>query len=1615
MSRNFVDLTLDSDSDSGRPAPKRRRAQPAGARGAPTSNDSDDSDVIVVDAAQERPQSRPSAADADLGDEDLVITGATGQVPTRDLAHPRHACAEHSFQSAASTSNASWCPQCFCFVCDVKASECRFWGTGARERDHANARPLGYWKSLREEARKGNSGLVNSEYRGSGPIPNRLPCAPQLQQTRIPFPLQGARTLPNGSAPPAGATGSGQAVDAADARPTGGSSAQFEAAEGLRRDSMLSHGAARSTPATAAQVAAKATPKPSSTCKLRPLPDPSTDRLAIELGVLRFGVKAARGHTISELAGRLERFGFYFDSKAKQEDRGDRLALENLLDAHFGLHGGKYKSKSVYLKLLPLPPPPEDTLPIPTERVRKVLVVDCLGRTPATLMGVRVPQKVKRADLLTALAPMLRPLFSASCELLHLLQFNSFESNGKVVEPDTTLDDSYFEHSCSGEDGRQLVVYRTSNHPWPSWPSTAAGLSSAGAQQTWSAMPVYGHDGGAPSAPSPAPTTSVPAWVVVQLRQFRPPPGPDATSAERYSPTTNRLTAPLLVPLHKDHARGGHEAEQELRTALLRGMQPYRTATPLDAGASAPVIVLRGNRSYLSDRPSSTSHTRWGVQGDSVGSWAPGSSIPQLTAVFAHNLPATSYWLNQLRTPAVDPSASPEALRQSEASIAEAKRREAASRKRKELPVGALAEIASCSRRVLPEDKVTICQIDSWCKVATDAVLLASSQPGADPRAGELIVKVYAWSVAAPCRGTLFRAWDDWPAISGKRDREDPRFPLAKTMQLLVTGVADPDEQSLLQAADAAAGGPSTSRGSGSLPAAVPLPVLQRRMQAERRRARAMLASTRELSRVVDDHRSINSLVEFMQSGERAAAQQPPGLTVAMRPYQLQSLAFMLDLERLVDTPALAVEGSAAGPSTSANSAAGEAAGEVDPADVPDGGCPGGYRRLFWLPVTNSRGQRYWYSPVFERLTMEVPAQPIGGFLAEEMGLGKTVEVMALTLANPPPPSVVAGVKLPCGRIASRATLVVCAVSLVGQWQAEAQSKTGGSCRIHPYHGPNRIRDPMRLATELDVVVTTYQTLQSDHAGTSKNSTDPCQAIKWHRIVFDEGHTLKSAGAKLYKAAVELASDRKWLCTGTPINNAVDDLLGQFGAIHLAPLGKKSFFDSYIKYPFMAGSRLTGLNFMPLLYALRHTMIRHTKAQNLGGEGVLQLPDKTETDVPVDLSPQEEDLYRKIHKEAAANWRKIKAVGMEFVRKHLFTTMSMFNPLRRICSGGVLRPQDLVVPDPERLAAIGGAHGGATGGASGSNTAMDTTEVPVPDDISECPICVDTLDQPVVTRCNHWFCRECLTGWINASVHHNCPSCRQPVSVATLRRGVVAQVQSAAAAAPSGSDQEEGEPSDGIACESKLKVLLAELRAMREGDPTAKALVFTQFSQTLEWLKPRLIAEGFGHRSITGDMTQKKRTEAIDSFQRDPTTTVFLLSVRSGAVGINLTAANHVFLLEPCMNPAMEEQAIGRAWRMGQQRPVVIKRFFVKGSVEERIMEVVKMRRAAGEDGSAGGSSGSAGPSGMYAPTGPRGRGAGGLAAGSLRQDKTDLRFNELELMFRDPDFPPRVEAGRAP
>ena len=147
-----------------------------------------------------------------------------------------------------------------------------------------------------------------------------------------------------------------------------------------------------------------------------------------------------------------------------------------------------------------------------------------------------------------------------------------------------------------------------------------------------------------------------------------------------------------------------------------------------------------------------------------------------------------------------------------------------------------------------------------------------------------------------------------------------------------------------------------------------------------------------------------------------------------------------------------------------------------------------------------------------------------------------------------------------------------------------------------------------------------------------------------------------------------------------------------------------------------------------------------------------------------------------------------------------------------------------------------------------------------------------------------------------------------------------------------------------------MQVLVAQLQQMHSADRTNKALIFTQYNESLKHIGGALRTAGFDYRTISGSMPQKQRAAAIAAFQKDPPTTVFIISVRSGAVGINLTSANYVFMMEPLMNPALDDQAVGRAWRMGQQRPVTVKRLFVKGTMEEGIMTIAAERRVRSPD-----------------------------------------------------------------
>ncbi len=135
-----------------------------------------------------------------------------------------------------------------------------------------------------------------------------------------------------------------------------------------------------------------------------------------------------------------------------------------------------------------------------------------------------------------------------------------------------------------------------------------------------------------------------------------------------------------------------------------------------------------------------------------------------------------------------------------------------------------------------------------------------------------------------------------------------------------------------------------------------------------------------------------------------------------------------------------------------------------------------------------------------------------------------------------------------------------------------------------------------------------------------------------------------------------------------------------------------------------------------------------------------------------------------------------------------------------------------------------------------------------------------------------------------------------------------------------------------------LKVILENLSL-----PTDKALVFSQYVQTLRWLSDQL--DDMPYKLFHGGMREQERDETIRWFRESPGPCVLLISLKAGGVGLNLQEASTVVMFDRWWNPAVEDQAMQRAHRFGRCRPLHVFRFLVDGTIEERIDALLREKR----------------------------------------------------------------------
>ena len=446
--------------------------------------------------------------------------------------------------------------------------------------------------------------------------------------------------------------------------------------------------------------------------------------------------------------------------------------------------------------------------------------------------------------------------------------------------------------------------------------------------------------------------------------------------------------------------------------------------------------------------------------------------------------------------------------------------------------------------------------------------------------------------------------------------------------------------------------------------------------------------------------------------------------------------------------------------------------------------------------------------------------QELGGILADEMGLGKTLQALALltavkvervapnALQNTHPQTSALG--------ATRSTfpsLVVVPASLVENWRREA-ARFAPALRVFVHHGTARLT--AKEFAGYDLVLTSYGTLARD--------MELFEGVHFDVILADEAQHLKNRRTQAAQALRVLHGHGRFLLTGTPLENSLDDLRSLFeflmpGFLPKLPAGMKreerAFHDERLR-----------VQTAPYI-------LRRTKAAVAP-----ELPPKIEQVIWCEPTPAQAAFYRRMQEDTERELFDLAAKGASEGRLHLATLTQLLR-LRQICC------------DPRLVSEVG--------------------------------------------------------------------------------RGVPSPPQRGA----------ESAPYQNSAKLDAFRELLAE--SVDEGH---RMLVFSQFTSLLALLREELDAQGVTYCYLDGSMTTKARQAAVDKFQNDATVPVFLISLKAGGTGLNLTGADTVVHYDPWWNPAVEAQATDRTHRIGQTKVVTSYRLICAGTVEEKVMALQDEKRA---------------------------------------------------------------------
>mmetsp|Transcript_26441 Transcript_26441/g.52084 ORF Transcript_26441/g.52084 Transcript_26441/m.52084 type:complete len:1082 (-) Transcript_26441:400-3645(-) len=573
-----------------------------------------------------------------------------------------------------------------------------------------------------------------------------------------------------------------------------------------------------------------------------------------------------------------------------------------------------------------------------------------------------------------------------------------------------------------------------------------------------------------------------------------------------------------------------------------------------------------------------------------------------------------------------------------------------------------------------------------------------------------------------------------------------------------------------------------------------------------------------------------------------------------------------------------------------------------------------------------------------------------GGVLADQMGLGKTIQTFALMQSNLPQsdsanfdnvlrllnphnladslfdkiralPNSVIKIILDYHGVC-QATLVVCPDALTNQWVEQAKKfkhlcadgpvlyqdlalNLGSKCNLRV--DERQLRDPRDLSGS-NVVVASRSQVENDH---KDKDNGWLTKFVWWRVVFDEAHSFGVRRGRVSNSVLEtgysLTSFHRWCLTGTPVSNQykLDDLFGLMRLLKLHPFAdKKDFWTVAISEPYKSGN--------PEATKMLHQVLGDICRRNLfaGVADQLHLPDLKLQVHKFELEPIERWEYKLLFVDRfdgdkifyGDDWQLSPSQHHSRFMQDVVFGYSYFNVVINDVSSATDRCQQgsVLTSSTQREA------------RSRSNTRSESEfqkrKVRIEKEMS--PELLETnkkrtqILQPMLHKMEkvaklHEDKKVASAGLITCNKH------------GTLMGGG-----------------------------SRFKAIQTEVSKIVSSDPSNKVLIFSRHQNFLRPLE-RVLKRDPSLSALVTRLKISQPKEAVHEFQ-DGDNRVLLLNYYQGAEGLNLQGANHIFFIETELSFAARRQAIGRAFRMNQKRPVEVHLFVPKDTVEERIHEATK-------------------------------------------------------------------------